>query len=191
MVFQQEGPGKPLVHNGSVHAPDIEMALMNARDVFSRRPDAVAMWVVPVEAIFTRTKEEWESEQVDQQTSKPAAPASSVIARGPQANEAISRPELEIFIVFGKLSEQAQASLLGEVEADSAEAALERAVEQFAGKQVLRWWVFPATAVLASAPTDADPMFGPAREKTYKDQAAYPVVTMMREIRAKNRKERG
>jgi ring-1,2-phenylacetyl-CoA epoxidase subunit PaaB len=169
MVFQQEEPGKPLVHNGSVHAPDIEMALMNARDVFSRRPDAVAMWVVPMDRILSWTREELTGRRVNKET------------RNQSTGQSVE------WCVFGKLSEQAQASLLGEVEAHSAEAALEGAVEQFAGTRVLRWWVFPAAAVLASAPTDADPMFGPAREKTYKDQAAYPVVTMMRQIRNKGR----
>src|SRR3989337_2438869 len=58
MVFQQEAVGKPFIHNGTVHAPDIDMALLNARDVFARRPQAVAMWVVPADSIFTQTREE-------------------------------------------------------------------------------------------------------------------------------------
>ena len=46
-VFTQPPGGKPHEHAGSVHAPDAEMALQNARDVYSRRGEAVSIWVVP------------------------------------------------------------------------------------------------------------------------------------------------
>jgi ring-1,2-phenylacetyl-CoA epoxidase subunit PaaB len=34
-------------HVGSIHAVDAEMALENARDVFTRRGEAASIWVVP------------------------------------------------------------------------------------------------------------------------------------------------
>ena len=34
-------------HVGSVHAPDAELALDNARDVFTRRQEGVSIWAVP------------------------------------------------------------------------------------------------------------------------------------------------
>ncbi|GAA0770498.1 1,2-phenylacetyl-CoA epoxidase subunit B [Roseibium denhamense] len=34
-------------HVGSLHAPDAEMALKNARDVYTRRKEGVSIWVVP------------------------------------------------------------------------------------------------------------------------------------------------
>ncbi len=55
MVFQKMDESKPFVHNGTVHAPDMEMALLNGRDVFGRRPFAVAMYVVGADAIFSKT----------------------------------------------------------------------------------------------------------------------------------------
>jgi len=168
MVFQQAGEGEPLMHNGTVHAPDIEMALLNARDVFVRRPDATEIWVVSAEAIYSRTREE----------------LAKTIARSAKHDEAIPKPKLEDYYVFGKLSEQGQASQLGEVEASSTDAALEAAMEKYKDRQVLRWYIFPVSAVLKSKPGEAAPMFAPARDKTYKDQAEYPVVTMMRQIRA-------
>lgn len=179
MVFQQEGQGQPFLHNGSVHAPDTEMALQMARDVFVRRPEATALWVVPADEIYTQTREELTS--------------SPVIARRPserEVDEAISPDNLQSFYVFGKLTEQAQATELGEVMAVSAEAALLAALENFRDKAVLRWYIFPAAAVTRSDPADADPMFAPARDKKYKDQAEYPVVTMMRQIRAKGHLEK-
>lgn len=50
-VFTQPKGGAPHEHAGSVHAPDAEMALQNARDVYTRRGEAVSIWVVPSTAI--------------------------------------------------------------------------------------------------------------------------------------------
>lgn len=50
-VFTQAPGGKPHEHAGSVHAPDAEIALQNARDVYTRRGEAVSLWVVPSGAI--------------------------------------------------------------------------------------------------------------------------------------------
>ena len=50
-VFTQEGQGAPHEHAGSVHAPDAELALQNARDVYARRGGVVSLWVVPAVAI--------------------------------------------------------------------------------------------------------------------------------------------
>ena len=33
-------------HVGSLHAPDAEMAILNARDVYTRRNEGVSIWVV-------------------------------------------------------------------------------------------------------------------------------------------------
>lgn len=50
-VFVQANPGIPHKHAGSVHAPDKEMALTNARDLYSRRNEGTSIWVVPTTAI--------------------------------------------------------------------------------------------------------------------------------------------
>ena len=50
-VFTQGAHGEAFEHAGSVHAPDAELALQNARDVYARRGEAVNLWVVPSTAI--------------------------------------------------------------------------------------------------------------------------------------------
>ena len=50
-VFTQPPGGGPHEHAGSVHAPDAEGALQNARDVYTRRGESVSLWVVPSHAI--------------------------------------------------------------------------------------------------------------------------------------------
>ena len=50
-VFLQETDGGPHVHAGSVRAPDKELALLNARDVYARRFHPFSIWVVPAAEI--------------------------------------------------------------------------------------------------------------------------------------------
>jgi ring-1,2-phenylacetyl-CoA epoxidase subunit PaaB len=57
-VFTQSKNGAPHEHAGSVHAPDAEMALLNARDVYGRRKEAINMWVVPTVQIVASTPED-------------------------------------------------------------------------------------------------------------------------------------
>ena len=46
-VFVRARRGVSHVHIGSLHAPDAETALQNARDVYTRRGEGVSVWVVP------------------------------------------------------------------------------------------------------------------------------------------------
>lgn len=46
-VFVRARRGLAHVHVGSLHAPDAEMALRNARDLYTRRQEGVSLWVVP------------------------------------------------------------------------------------------------------------------------------------------------
>ena len=50
-VFVQKKSGLPFKHVGSVHAYDKKMAIQNARDLYTRRSEGRALWVVPTEAI--------------------------------------------------------------------------------------------------------------------------------------------
>ena len=54
-VFIQSETGAPHEHAGSVHAPDAEMALQNARDVYARRGSVTSIWVVPSSSITATT----------------------------------------------------------------------------------------------------------------------------------------
>ena len=50
-VFRQETKNDPHVHVGDVHAADPEMALVLAKEQFTRRDPCVNLWVVPYTAI--------------------------------------------------------------------------------------------------------------------------------------------
>ena len=57
-VFVQKKSGQPFVHCGSLHAFDKEMALQNARDLYTRRSEGCALWVVPSNAIVASSPED-------------------------------------------------------------------------------------------------------------------------------------
>jgi ring-1,2-phenylacetyl-CoA epoxidase subunit PaaB len=45
-VFRQEKEGDPMRHGGSVMAPDAELAVHYARELYGRRQESVRLWVV-------------------------------------------------------------------------------------------------------------------------------------------------
>ncbi len=57
-VFVQSEFGAAHEHFGSVRAPDRELALQNARDLYARRGTVLSMWVVPSHAITASTPSE-------------------------------------------------------------------------------------------------------------------------------------
>lgn len=46
-VFVRAKRGLSHTHVGSLHAPDAETAIQNARDSYTRRAEGVSVWVVP------------------------------------------------------------------------------------------------------------------------------------------------
>ena len=59
-VFVRSKQGLNHKHVGSVHASDAEMAMENARDLYTRRSEGVSIWVVPSETITASKSDEKE-----------------------------------------------------------------------------------------------------------------------------------
>jgi ring-1,2-phenylacetyl-CoA epoxidase subunit PaaB len=57
-VFIRGQHGLSHRHVGSLHAPDAEMAIKNARDVYTRRNEGVSIWVVEAMHIAASSPEE-------------------------------------------------------------------------------------------------------------------------------------
>jgi ring-1,2-phenylacetyl-CoA epoxidase subunit PaaB len=60
-VFVRPKRGLSHLHAGSLHAPDAQMALRNARDLYTRRQEGVSIWVVPASDITASSPEERDS----------------------------------------------------------------------------------------------------------------------------------
>lgn len=50
-VFIRSKQGLSHKHVGSLHAADAELAIQNARDVYTRRSEGISIWVVPSKSI--------------------------------------------------------------------------------------------------------------------------------------------
>ena len=59
-VFIRSRQGLGHKHAGSLHAADAEMAIQNARDVYTRRQEGVSIWVVPADAITASSPDDKE-----------------------------------------------------------------------------------------------------------------------------------
>ncbi|MFE2938623.1 1,2-phenylacetyl-CoA epoxidase subunit PaaB [Streptomyces sp. NPDC059255] len=57
-VFVRSRRGLSHTHAGSLHAPDAELALRNARDLYTRRGEGVSIWVVESSAITASSPDE-------------------------------------------------------------------------------------------------------------------------------------
>jgi ring-1,2-phenylacetyl-CoA epoxidase subunit PaaB len=60
-VFVRARRGLSHQHVGSLHAADAELALRNARDVYTRRQEGVSIWVIPSAAITASSPSEKDS----------------------------------------------------------------------------------------------------------------------------------
>lgn len=160
-VFKQDTPDKPHQAVGSVHAPDPELALLNARDVFVRRPRCHSLWVAPAAQILSRTAQE--------------------LAAGPEweQEEAPAGQPAQTYHVFRKTSQRRSMTFVehvGDVEATTPLQALRQAVTLFTDEVAFVWWIVPANVTHHSDDNDADSFFAPAIDKTYRHQSAYGLV---------------
>ncbi len=57
-VFIRSKSGLEHRHVGSLHAADAQMAIENARDVYTRRQEGVSIWVVPSKFITASAPED-------------------------------------------------------------------------------------------------------------------------------------
>ncbi|MBL1280691.1 MAG: 1,2-phenylacetyl-CoA epoxidase subunit B [Fluviicola sp.] len=57
-VFIQSKPGLAHKHVGNIHAMGKEMALQNARDMYTRRQEGTCIWVVKMEDVTSSVPEE-------------------------------------------------------------------------------------------------------------------------------------
>jgi ring-1,2-phenylacetyl-CoA epoxidase subunit PaaB len=163
-VFVQTRPGQPHRNAGAVHAPDAELALLNARDVFGRRPECASLWVTPASVIYSRTAEELAAE-----------PASGAVPPGP----------LQTYHIFRKESQRqanTYVSHVGTVNATSPATAVRQAAAQWES-QAFVWWAVPDSALTRTAPSEAPTLFAPALDKPFRQPNFYHVLTQMRAVK--------
>jgi ring-1,2-phenylacetyl-CoA epoxidase subunit PaaB len=169
-VFEQPDDDRPLIHAGSVHASDREMALLTARDVFGRRPKRTTMWVVRDQDIFARTSEELEDYQaVESETSDKSK---------------------MLYQLFIKRSHKGVCVWAGELEAFTYENALDIALKKFADMKPLLLWIIRDADIVKTDPADQEMLYESSPGKKYRHESDYPVRTMMMELKNKKKSKK-
>jgi ring-1,2-phenylacetyl-CoA epoxidase subunit PaaB len=166
-VFVQTSEEAPLEYAGSVHAADFEIALMNARDVFVRRPRCRRLFVVPNEQVLFRTSEEF--------LSNGDRPQPDVSQRAPEGGAPSP------YLVFAKAGHRGTLKCAGQVEATSEVQALEIATERLGIDRSGFWAAVAERAMIGNEFADAESLFTPAEAKSYRLHSDFPVNKLMRE----------
>lgn len=90
-VFVQPKEGKPFQHEGIVHAPDLEMAFVLAKEAFTRRFTCVSLYVCDTRSVYVSTMTDGISnaydfinDTVEQKPEKTAYEVYHLVKRGKQ-----------------------------------------------------------------------------------------------------------
>jgi phenylacetate-CoA oxygenase PaaH subunit len=164
-VFVQSKPGEPHQDAGSVHAPDAEIALQYARDVFARRPLCSSMWVVPSDEIYSLTREELQEAELLQNDSDPAS------------------TDTQEYLVFCKLKQSGTHLHIERLIAANQKQALAKVIQAtIPNSQPLSYWVIESKRIIKSDPSEVESLFVPATRKTFRDSAEFHTLSAMRAL---------
>ncbi len=163
-VFKQDTEDDAHVAVGTVHAPDPDIALLNARDVFARRPACFSLWVAPAEEVFSKTVDDTELISFEE----------------PEAEGQSDSLRLH---VFQKGVREVDLIHVGTLLASSPLRALREAQLQFPSDGAALWWIVPDHALSKSDPGESPSWFEPAHNKPYRQPSFYRTHTQMREVR--------
>ncbi|MGV3640162.1 MAG: phenylacetic acid degradation b [Adhaeribacter sp.] len=164
-VFHQKREQTPFAYAGPVHAPDLEVAFLYAKEQHSRRFSCTGLWVVKTQDVQV-TAYVGDTESVYQ------------VAVLPESAGEEGGPE-QPFEVFHLKKRGKAHTHAGTVVAPSYRAALARAREQFGdGGGCVNVWIVPAARIMRARPGDLD-MWATTPEKKYREPAAYKVLDMI------------
>ncbi|MFP3853895.1 MAG: hypothetical protein ACLFWD_06340, partial [Anaerolineales bacterium] len=162
-VFKQDTPESRHESCGTVHAPDLEMALQTARDVFVRRPECFSLWVAPAAKVLARTGEQWD-----------------LPFELPEDAEKM-RP----FLIFARPNQRDPHRFQLELQAPHAEAALRAFYERDPELARLGTLALRRASIKASEPEDEAAWFKPARSKPYRHSSFYHPDQLLRRLKGK------
>lgn len=152
-AFVRQNGGLSHVYSESVHAPDAETALQNARDAYLRRVEGVSLWVVPAADVHV-----WESDSPNNDPLDDSATAASL---------------WEIFVRHRRGLAHVHA---GSISATCPANAIDRARNVYLTRnEGVSVWAIPASAVNAADPADAAALFEPFADKDYRYPTFYEI----------------
>ncbi len=154
-VFVQPKDGKPFQHEGVVHAPNLEMAFILAKETFTRRFTCASLYVAETRNVFVSPLAEG------------AGNAYDLLPDAAQEDD--GEESYEIFHLARRGKQHVHA---GTVSAGSPYQAMVRARERFGGKPVLNVWALRTRDIRFTTEEERD-LWLTLPEKKFRDAADY------------------
>jgi len=155
-VFVQPKEGKPFQHEGAVHAPNLEMAFVLAKETFTRRFTCVSLYVVETDNVFVSVVTEGNQNVYD------------VLPDAKSGNGKEASFEIYHLLKRGKQPVHA-----GTVQATDAAHAMLRARERFnGGAPVFNVWAFRTSDIRFTSPEE-NGFWQTLPEKKFRDAGDY------------------
>jgi ring-1,2-phenylacetyl-CoA epoxidase subunit PaaB len=155
-VFVQPKDGKPFQHEGIVHAPDLELAYVLAKEAFTRRFTCTSLYVVDTRDVYTSPTTEGDQS------------AYSLIEAPLATNEVKTSYEIYHLLKRGKQHLHA-----GTVEASTPQEAMYTARQKFGtDKTIYNVWAIRTNAIRLTTPEEKD-LWNTLPEKKFRDATDY------------------
>ena len=155
-VFVKPKEGKPFQHEGIVHAPNLELAYVLAKETFTRRFTCTSLYVTDTRDVFVSPLTEGDKNAYDQIT--PSVATSGI------------KKQFEIYHLPKRGKQHIHA---GSVEASSPEEAMSAAKQKFnQGKIVFNIWAIEANNIRFTSPEEQE-LWLTLPDKKFRDAANY------------------
>ncbi|SKC88644.1 phenylacetic acid degradation b [Ohtaekwangia koreensis] len=155
-VFVQPKEGKPFQHEGAVHAPDLEMAYVLAKETFTRRFTCTSLYVTDTRDVHISP------------TTEGSQNVYTLIEEPVTQNNTKSSFEIYHLLKRGK-----QHQHIGTVEASTPEEAMFIAKQQFNNdKMVYNVWAIRTSTIRFTTPEEKD-LWNTLPEKKFRDASDY------------------
>ena len=155
-VFVQPREGKPFQHEGIVHAPNLEMAYVLAKEAFTRRFTCVSLYVADTRSVYVSPMTEGNQNVYD-------------LLRGSSAVNGAEEP-FEIYHLVKRGKQHVHA---GSIVAASHEQAMSKAAESLRGNAVIyNVWAIRSADIRFTNDEDKD-LWLTLPEKKFRDAANY------------------
>ncbi|EMR04562.1 phenylacetate-CoA oxygenase subunit PaaB [Cesiribacter andamanensis] len=169
-VFMQKKEGKNFEHAGIVHAPTVELALLYAKEQYSRRFTCSGMAVAETSTVMA----------------SPYTDGGISVYQLLEGEAEATTATADVYEVFHLMKRGKQHEHAGSVEANSVEDAFYKAKESLMPeKPVLNIWLIRRDDLLTVDEEDKD-IWNTLPEKGYRDAAAYKAGDKLKDFKEKN-----
>ncbi|MBY0434861.1 MAG: phenylacetic acid degradation b [Cyclobacteriaceae bacterium] len=167
-VFVQPKEGKPFQHEGIVHAPNLELAYVLAKEAFTRRFTCTSLYVTDTRNVFVSPTTDGNVSAYEQIASVPAS------------------GKKEPFEIYHLAKRGKQHVHAGTVEAGGPEEAMSVAKQLFNTKVIYNVWAVRKADIRFTHPDELD-LWNTLPEKRFRDAADYKGGDKLKEFLEKQR----